>query len=140
MIAENILRSLDDVVARLQGQKAATTTLIACPAPTGPISHTGGQTTCYSGSNPPPGATFNLDDANAAIKTFCSNHKHDTLSLPGIEDTVPNGGDQSSSLVLKASIDAEPACLNVDINAHFNFFDCQENMGKSVNDCKIHSQ
>jgi len=140
MIAENILRTLDDITAKAQGQKAATTTLIGCPAPTGPASHGGKQNKCYSDAPPPDAAIFNVDDANAAIDTYCSKHKGDTVPLPpdAIEDTVPNGGDKSTSIVLRATVNTEPACQKFKDAGKWNFYDCQNNMASSINSCKHH--
>ena len=138
MIAENILRTLDDITAKAQGQKAATTTLYGCPAPTGPASHSGQQNKCYSDNPPPNAATFKVNDANAAIDTYCSKHKSDTVPLPpdGIEATVPNGGDISTSIVLRATVNTETTCQKFKDAGTWNFYDCQDNMASAMNDCK----
>ena len=136
MIAENILRTMDNIAAKAMGQKAATTTLIGCPAPTGPASHGGEHNSCYSES-PDNQVKFSLDTANVAIDTYCKKHKSETVGVgDGILDKVPNGNDPTTSLVLRASLDTEPPCQNYPNLGKWNFYDCQSNMASAINDCK----
>lgn len=138
MISESILRTMDDVKAKSMGQKAATTTLIGCPAPTGPASHPGEHNQCYSDSPSSDQATFALDAGDGAIHDFCLKHKGDTVVVgDGILDTVPNGGDKSSGLILRASLDTTPPCQNYPNIGQWNFFDCVGEFGRAMNDCRV---
>ncbi len=137
MIAEAILRTMDNVQASSIGQSAATTTLIGCPVPTGPASHAGEHDSCYSDSEKPDQATFAVSDANAAIKTYCLKHQNDKVSIDdGILDQVPNGA-TSSSLILRASLDTELPCQSFPNLGQWNFFDCSRNFASAMNDCKL---
>ena len=138
MMAENILRTLDDIAAKAQGQKAATTTLVGCPAPTGPASHGGEHNMCYSDLGDSNAVTFNMKDGTAAINTYCSKHKGDKIPPPsnGIYDTVPNGGDKSTSIALRAMLDTEAPCQNFKNAGKWNVYDCQSNLLRLMNDCK----
>ena len=93
---------------------------------------------CYSDSADSDAATFNVNDATAAINTYCSKHKGDKVPLPlnGIDDTVPNGGDKSTSIVLRAMLNTEPPCQNLQDAGKWNFHDCQNNLIRAMNDCK----
>ena len=137
MIAEAILRTMDSVQAQLLGQSAATTTLIGCPVPTGPASHTGEHDQCYSDSKQPDQITFTVGDADAAIKTYCLKHQSEIVTAGnGILDQVPNGADTSTSLFLQASLDTESACQDFPNLGQWNYFDCSNNLGSAMNDCQ----
>lgn len=137
MIAEAILRTMDSVQAKLIGQSAATTTLIGCPVPTGPASHTGEHDQCYSDTTQPDQTTFAVAAADAAIKTYCLKHQSQTVTAGnGIMDQVPNGADASTSLILQASLDTESACVNYPNLGQWNYFDCSNNLGSAMNDCQ----
>ncbi|KAL8664084.1 MAG: hypothetical protein Q9202_003376 [Teloschistes flavicans] len=137
MIAEAIIRTMDDVAAKKMNQKAATTTLIGCPAPTGVASHSGEHNSCQSDGGDPNGATFTLSDANAAVRTFCLKHKGETVKVGDgdILDQMPNGGDASSAIIVRASVDTEPPCQNFKDIGQMNFFDCSDNLQRAMNDC-----
>lgn len=138
MIAEAVLRSMNAVKAQSMGQKAATTTLIGCPAATGVASHSGEPDKCYSDAPPDNnGVTFQVDDTNKAIHDYCAKHKTDTIGGgDGIIDTVPNGGDASSSLELRASLANDQTCIDYPNKGAMNFFDCTDNFGAAMNNCK----
>ena len=138
MIAENILRTLDDITAQAQGQKAATTTLFGCPAPTGPASHIGQLNSCYSDNGNSDAVNFNVDDGTAAIKKFCTKHKSDTVpNAPNkIVEKYPNGSDRSTSILLEAMLDTEASCQNIQTPGNWNFFDCQNFFLTDMHGCK----
>ncbi|KAL9076291.1 MAG: hypothetical protein Q9161_001007 [Pseudevernia consocians] len=101
---------MDSVHAKFMGQSATTTTLIGCPAPTGPASHAGEHHRCYPDSKEPDHAMFSIDNADAAIKTYCLKHQNDKITIDdGVVDQVPNGAGSSTSLILRASLETEPS-------------------------------
>lgn len=137
MMAEAVLRTMDNVQANSMGQSAATTTLIGCPVPTGPASHAGEHNECYSDSQQPDQTTFAVADAEAAIKTYCLKHRNEKVTVgDGILDQVPNGADASTSLILGASLDTESSCPNFPNLGQWNYFDCSKNLASAMTDCK----
>ena len=139
MITEAILRTMDSVHAEFIGQSATTTTLIGCPTPTGPTSHAGEHHWYYPDSKEPDQAMFSIDDADAAIKTYCLKHQNDKVTIDdGVLDQVPNGAGSSTSLILRASLETEPSCQNFPNLGQWNFFDCSKNLTSAMNDYKSH--
>ena len=143
MITEAILHTMDSVHAKFIGQSATTTTLIDCPAPTGPASHAGEHHRCFPDSKEPDHAMFSIDNADAAIKTYCLKHQNDKVTIhDGILNQVPNGAGSSTSLILRASLETEPSCQKFpnlgQWNGQWNFFDCSKNLTSAMNDYKSH--
>lgn len=138
MIAENILRTMDMVKAKSAGQKAATTTLIGCPAPTGAASHPGEHNQCVSDAPDPDEVTFTVSNAEKAIKDYCLKHKDEIVKVGDgdIVDTVPNGDDKKSALILQAQLNMEPVCQKYPNSGKWNFFDCEFNFKSAMNDCE----
>lgn len=137
MIAENVLRSMDLVKAKALGKKAATTTLVGCPMPTGSASHLGEHGSCFV-DNPSDEVKFKIDDANKVIDEYCLKHQGETVQSgpDGILATYPNGGDKASQLILMASLNTEPICQDYANAGRLNFFDCVENFRSAMNDCQ----
>ena len=137
MIAENVLRTMDLTKAKSKGKKAATTTIVGCPSPTGPASHVGEGSSCNVDS-PSDEVKFKIDDAYKVINDYCIKHQGDTVrSGPdGILEKYQNGDDQGSSLILMASLDTEPVCENYPNLGRLNFFDCFGRFSNAMNDCK----
>lgn len=138
MIAENVLRTMDLIKAKSIGKKAATTTLIGCPIPTGPASHPGEHNSCFV-DHPSDEVKFKVDDANKVIKDYCLKHQGNTvMSGPdGILERFQNGDDTGSSLILMASLNTEPPCQNYPNKGKLNFFECSDNFGSAMNDCGL---
>ncbi|KAL8801153.1 MAG: hypothetical protein Q9182_004658 [Xanthomendoza sp. 2 TL-2023] len=99
MIAENILRTMDLTKARSMGKKAATTTLLGCPLPTGPASHLGEHNKCYNDDQKGNNGKFKISDADKVIKNYCLEHQGDTvMSGPdGILEKYQNSDDKGDS-------------------------------------------
>lgn len=138
MIAENILRSMDLTKAKSMGKNAATTTLVGCPSPTGPASHVGDRASCNS-DHPSDDVHFKVDDAYKVMKDYCLKHQGETVQSgpDGILERYQNGDDQSSSLILMASVDTELACENFPNRGRLKFFDCYGRFSNAMNDCKL---
>ncbi len=138
MIAENVLRTMDLTKAKLMGKKAATTTLLGCPLPTGPASHPGEQNTCEVDDPSGGYAKFKASDADKVIKEFCLKHQGDTTKSgpDGILERYQNGDDKGSSLILMASLNTEPACQNYPNAGRLNYFDCSSNFVSAMNNCE----
>lgn len=139
MIAENILRMMDLTKANSMGKRAATTTLLACPIPTGPASHPGQHKSCFADNPSNDAVKFKFDDANKVIKDFCLKHQGSIVkSGPySIIKRYQNGDDTGSSLILMASLDTDPACGNYPFMDTLNFFGCSENFGSLINNCEL---
>lgn len=138
MIAEAVIRSMDDVAAKKASGKGATTTLVGCPIPTGPASHLGQMDSCATAfTSDSEGTTFTVDDGAAAIKSFCLKHKDETVRTGNgdISEALPNGKDRASWILLRASIDTTPACQSFRDIGKWNFFDCSANLKNAMNDC-----
>ncbi|KAL9627685.1 MAG: hypothetical protein Q9204_006399 [Flavoplaca sp. TL-2023a] len=137
MIAENILRTMDLTKVRSMGKKAATTTLLGCPLPTGPASHLGEHNKCNNDDQTINDGKFKVSDADKVIKEYCLKHQGNTVrSGPdGILEKYQNGDDKGSSLALMASLNVEPACQDYPNKGKLNFFDCSSNFGSAMNDC-----
>ena len=134
MIAENILRLMDLTKAQSMNKKAATTTLVGCPLPTGPASHDGQHNSCNRDSGD-DGVTFKVSDANNNIKDFCTKHQGEVVESgpEGILETYPIGSD---SMVLMASRDTELPCQIYPDPGKVNFWECSAGFGGAMNDCK----
>ena len=77
------------------------TTLIGCPAPTGPASQAGEQNQCYSGSLQPDHTHVYRSRRRRSINTYYLKYQNDQVTVGnGILDQVPNGADVSTSLIL----------------------------------------
>ena len=138
MIAENVLRTMDLTKARSMGKKAATTTLVGCPLPTGPASHLGEHNKCNNDDQTRNNGKFKVSDADQVIKKYCLKHQGNTVrpGPDGILEKYQNGDDKGSSLVLMASLNVEPPCQNYPNKGKLNFFDCSSSFGSAMNDCK----
>ena len=136
VIAESIIRLMDDVKAKFICQKGATSTYIGCPIPTGPASHDGEQTSCNGAGTNGENARFKVSDAETAIKTFCLKHQHDNAQSgpQGLLEKYDNGG--GSSLVLQASRDTEAACAKFPDLGALDYWSCTDNFHHAINDCK----
>ena len=140
MIAENILRTMDLSKAKSMGQKAATSTLIGGPVPTGTASHPGQHVFCNVNNPDNEKVKFKVADADTVVKTYCLKHQSNVVgSGPEGEilEQYQNGNDQSTSLVLIAELDSTPLCEKYPNLGKLNFFDCSANFGSAMNDCKF---
>ncbi|KAL9593257.1 MAG: hypothetical protein Q9219_007626, partial [cf. Caloplaca sp. 3 TL-2023] len=138
VIAEAVIRTMDDVAAKKASGKGATTTLVGCPVPTGPASHIGQKDSCATAyTSDSEGTTFTVGDGTTAIKSFCLKHRNETVRTGdgAISEGFPNGKDTGSWIVLSASLDTTPDCQSFDDIGKWNFFDCSSNMNSAMNDC-----
>ena len=95
------------------------------------------QKSCVSDHPQPDQVSFRTDAATVAINFFCSKHKDETLPSSGdISDHFPNGGDQSSSLFLAATLHIGPSCPNGPDLGKWNPSHWVDNLEMTMNNCK----